>query len=57
MDFNIRDERPVAQVSKRWFSWSDTYGVDITGDEDPVFILALVIVLIKCFMIITITKS
>lgn len=46
MDFNIlREGRPVAQVSKRWFSWSDTYGVDISDEEDPVFILALVIVL------------
>jgi len=46
MDFSIlRDNEIIAQVSKRWFSFSDTYGVDITGKEDPVFILALVIVL------------
>jgi len=46
MNFNIlRDGRQVAEVSKRWFAWSDTYGVDITDEEDPVFILALVIVI------------
>lgn len=46
MDFSVlRNERQVAQVSKRWFSWSDTYGVDISDEEDPVFILALVIVI------------
>jgi uncharacterized protein YxjI len=46
MDFNIlRDGRLAAQVSKRWFAWADTYGVDISNEEDPVFMLALVIVL------------
>lgn len=46
MDFSIfRENELAAQVSKRWFSFSDTYGVDIIGDEDPVFMLALVIVL------------
>jgi uncharacterized protein YxjI len=46
MNFNIlRDGRQVAEVSKRWFAWSDTYGVDISDEEDPVFILALVIVI------------
>jgi len=30
----------VAGVSKRWFSWTDTYGVDIAAGEDDVLILA-----------------
>lgn len=30
----------VASVSKRWFSWTDTYGVDIAAGEDDVLILA-----------------
>lgn len=30
----------VAEVSKRWFSWTDTYGVDIEDGEDDVVVLA-----------------
>ncbi|HHU77645.1 MAG: LURP-one-related/scramblase family protein [Caldicoprobacterales bacterium] len=46
MDFSIlRNGSPVAHISKRWFAWADTYGVDISEQEDPVFILALVIVI------------
>ncbi len=46
MEFSIlKSGIPVAQVSKRWFSWSDTYGVDISDEEDYAFILALVIVI------------
>lgn len=35
----------VASVSKRWFTWTDTYGVDVDDDEDPVLILASAIVI------------
>jgi uncharacterized protein YxjI len=35
----------VAQVSKRWFSWTDTYGVDINHGEDDVLILASAVVI------------
>ncbi|HLP78512.1 MAG TPA: LURP-one-related family protein [Candidatus Paceibacterota bacterium] len=35
----------VAEVSKRWFAWSDTYGVDIPGGEDDVLILASTVVI------------
>lgn len=46
MDFNVlKNDRIVAHVSKRWFSFRDTYGVDISDDEDYAFILALVIVI------------
>lgn len=46
MEFSIlKSGVPVAQVSKRWFAWSDTYGVDISDDEDYAFILALVIII------------
>mgnify|MGYP001265993007 FL=1 len=46
MDFSIiKNGRQVAQVSKRWLSFSDTYGVDIADDEDYAFILALVIII------------
>lgn len=40
-----RAGRPVATVSKRWFSWSDTYGVDIAEGEDDVLILASTVVI------------
>lgn len=35
---------PVAHVSKQWFSWSDTYGVDIADGEDDVLLLASTVV-------------
>ncbi len=35
----------VAQVSKRWFSFSDTYGVDISEGEDDLLILACAVVI------------
>ena len=40
-----RQGREVAQVSKRWFSWTDTYGVDIVSGEDDVLILASAVVI------------
>jgi uncharacterized protein YxjI len=39
-----RGGRLVATVSKRWFSWTDTYGIDITSGEDDVLILASAVV-------------
>ena len=41
----LRAGREVAQVSKRWFSWTDTYGVDIADGEDDVLILASAVVI------------
>lgn len=35
----------VATVSKRWFAWNDTYGVDIAPGEDDVLILASTVVI------------
>ena len=40
-----RAGRPVAEVSKRWFAWSDTYGVDIADGEDDVLVLASTVVI------------
>ena len=46
MDFSIiRNGKLTALVSKKWFTWSDTYGVDVFEGEDPVLMLALVIVI------------
>lgn len=34
----------MATVSKRWFTWTDTYGIEIADGEDPVLILASAVV-------------
>lgn len=39
-----RGGQPVAVVSKRWFAWADTYGVDVAAGEDDVLILACTVV-------------
>ena len=38
----------VATVSKRWFSWTDTYGADIAEGQDDVLILAATVVIDMC---------
>ena len=40
-----RHGQAVAEVSKKWFSWTDTYGVDINASEDPVVVLASTVVI------------
>jgi uncharacterized protein YxjI len=46
LEYNFtRGNQPVAQVSKKWFSWADTYGVDIGSGEDEVLILASTVVI------------
>jgi uncharacterized protein YxjI len=39
-----RGGRQVAQVSMQWFSWTDTYGVDVNPGEDDALILACTVV-------------
>jgi uncharacterized protein YxjI len=39
-----RGGRVVATVSKRWFTFADTYGIEIEEGEDPVLILASAVV-------------
>jgi uncharacterized protein YxjI len=34
-----------ATVSKQWFAWTDTYGVDIAEGEDDILILASTVVI------------
>ncbi len=41
----VRGNREVAQVSKRWFSFRDTYGVEIATAEDDILILASAVVI------------
>jgi uncharacterized protein YxjI len=40
-----RGDAVVATVSKEWFAFRDTYGVDIRDGEDPVLILASTVVI------------
>ena len=40
-----RHGRTVARVSKKWFSWTDTYGIDVANEEDVVLVLASAIVI------------
>jgi uncharacterized protein YxjI len=39
-----RRDRVVATVSKRWFSWADTYGIEIADGEDDVLVLATAVI-------------
>jgi uncharacterized protein YxjI len=40
-----RGGQTLAEVSKRWFAFQDTYGVDIADGEDDVLILASTVVI------------
>src|SRR5213078_2686629 len=40
-----RGGQTVASVSKRWFSFSDTYGVEVADGEDDVLVLAATVVI------------
>ena len=40
-----RRGQTVALVSAKWFSWADTYGVDIADGEDDILILACAVVI------------
>ena len=40
-----RSGHVVGTVSKRWFTWADTYGVDVAEGEDDVLILASTVVI------------
>ena len=40
-----RGGRGVAKVSKRWFTWADTYGVDIAEGEDDLLVLVSTVVI------------
>lgn len=35
----------VAVVSKSWFSWTDSYGIEIADQEDPLLMLAVAVVI------------
>jgi uncharacterized protein YxjI len=43
-----RDGKTIARVSKQFFSFSDTYGIDINQGEDDVMLLAVAVVIDQC---------
>jgi uncharacterized protein YxjI len=43
-----RGGQPVARVSKEFFAWTDTYGIDVAEGEDDVLILASAVVIDLC---------
>lgn len=43
-----RAGRTIATVSRRWFKFSDTYGIDIDDGEDDVLILASAVAIDLC---------
>src|SRR5262245_46676564 len=49
-EYQITDTRGevVAEVSKRWFRFTDTYGVDVAPGQDDVGILAAAVVIDLC---------
>lgn len=45
-EFTIYNNQSIVSViSKEWFSFSDTYGIDINDNENQAFLLALIIVI------------
>jgi uncharacterized protein YxjI len=40
-----RGDQPVAQISRKWFSFADTYGVEIADGENDILILAAAVVI------------
>lgn len=49
-EYEIRDANGavVAEVSKRWFRFSDTYGVEVASGQDDVLLLATAVVIDLC---------
>jgi uncharacterized protein YxjI len=43
-----RGDQKVASVSKQWFTFANTYGVEVGEQEDPVLILACAVVIDEC---------
>jgi uncharacterized protein YxjI len=40
--------RPVAEVSKKWIAWKDTYAIDVSTDANHVLILCCAVVIDLC---------
>jgi len=45
-EYEIRDSgRTVAYISKHWFTWGDTYEIEIADDADEVMVLCVVLII------------
>ena len=45
-DYEIRSGgRTIASVSKHWFTWGDTYEIDISDDADEVMAICVVLII------------
>lgn len=45
-DYEITsDGRTIASISKQWFSWGDTYEIDISDDADEVMAICVVLII------------
>jgi uncharacterized protein YxjI len=43
-----RHGRAVASVSRQFFAWTDTYGIDVPHGEDPILVIASAVVIDLC---------
>jgi uncharacterized protein YxjI len=43
-----RGSQAIARVSKEWFTWADTYGVEVDEKQDDILILACTVVIDMC---------
>jgi len=43
-----RHGQTVARVSKAYFSWTDSYGIEVSPGEDDVLIVAAAVVIDQC---------
>ena len=43
-----RAGRQVGSVSKKYFTWTDTYGIEVPHGEDPILIIASAVVIDLC---------
>lgn len=49
MDFTITHNGiPAAHITKKWFSWGDSYEIDINNNEDQTLLLSMVIIIDNC---------
>jgi len=45
-DYNIySNNRPIASIVKKWFTWGDTYEIDIDDEVDEVMVLSIVLII------------
>ena len=45
-EYEISDaDRTIASISKHWFTWGDTYEIDIADDADEVMALCVVLII------------